>query len=401
MNNGEHASFIHGLWVLAVSALAFPLAASAQQAGAAVTKAEARIVAANDGIFEAFRSHSLVGLGEMHGVAEVLDYYGNLISDPRFAAQVGHVVVEFGGAARQSTIDRYVNGESVPYAELREVWNQTVGAQPTILNEGYALFFTRVRQTNLKLPADQRIKVWLGEPPIDWAQVRTAESYRPLLDTRDSHAAVLVIREILEKNRKALVIYGSAHFDVTQPWEHEARALITAADPGGPMSGRQDATLRDLIEVKHPGSLFVAHVYRGFANTQCMDQFETRLKDWPMPALANSVAGTVLEQDMRKCLAPRSLRMRFPPSVPADAQQRVLALVLPNAERDNPLLADSVLFVAAGGNLTRSPTFLEFVLDEEWRAELDRRNRIIVGRPLPDNWARHRKAVSDSYVSRD
>lgn len=359
MNNGEHASFIHGLWVLAVSALAFPLAASAQQAGAAVTKAEARIVAANDGIFEAFRSHSLVGLGEMHGVAEVLDYYGNLISDPRFAAQVGHVVVEFGGAARQSTIDRYVNGESVPYAELREVWNQTVGAQPTILNEGYALFFTRVRQTNLKLPADQRIKVWLGEPPIDWAQVRTAESYRPLLDTRDSHAAALVIREILEKNRKALVIYGSAHFDVTQPWEHEARALITAADPGGPMSGRQDATLRDLIEVKHPGSLFVAHVYRGFANTQCA------------------------------------------PSVPADVQQRVLALVLPNAERDNPLLADSVLFVAAGGNLTRSPTFLEFVLDEEWRAELDRRNRIIVGRPLPDNWARHRKAVSDSYVSRD
>jgi hypothetical protein len=380
---------------------AFPLAYGAQQADPVSPRVDARIVAATDGIFEAFGSYPLVGIGEMHGVAQVLDYYGALISDSRFAAQVGHVVVEFGGAARQHTLDRYLNGEPVAYSELREVWNQTVGAQPTILNEGYALFFAQVRAINQQLPAEKRIKVWLGEPPIDWSQVRSADAYRTLLDTRDSHAAALIQREILQKGRKALVIYGSAHFDITQSWEHEARALTTAADPGGPMSGRQDATLRDLIEATHPGSLFVVHAYRGFANAECMKNFEQRMVEWPMPAIATPVAGTTLEQDMRKCLAPRSLRMRFPESVPADVQQRVLALVLPNAERDNPLLADSVLFVARGGELTRSPVFLEFVLDEEWRAELDRRNRIIVGRPLPADWIRQKAAVPGAYIPRD
>lgn len=385
--------------LLAISALGLPAALNAQQAVRTNAGAEARIVAATDGLFEAFRSHPLVGIGEMHGVTQLLDYYQSVISDPRFASAVGHVVVEFGGAARQRTIDRYVNGENVPYRELSEVWNQTVGAQPTIVNEGYALFFAKVRETNLQLPSHQRIKVWLGEPPIDWSQVRTAEAYRPLLDTRDSHAAELIVREILEKGRKALVIYGGAHFDVTQPWEHEARALITAADPGGPMSGRQEATLRDLVEARYPGSFFVAQAYRGFANAECMKSFEARMEQWPMPAMAVPVSGTGLEEDMRKCLAPRSLRMRFPPSVPADVQQRVLALVLPNAERDNPLLADSVLFVARGSELTRSPTFLEFALDEEWRAELDRRNQIIVGRPLPAGWGRDRRPTP--YVSRD
>jgi hypothetical protein len=222
-----------------------------------------------------------------------------------------------------------------------------------------------------------------------------------LLAARDSHAADLIARNILAKGRKALLIYGSAHFDVTQPWENEARALITAADPGGPMSGGNDATLRDLIEKQYPGSLFVAQAYRGFANKECMLQFEERMKEWPMPALAIGVTGTALEKDMRKCLAPRSMRMNFPPSVPVEVQQRVRTLVLPNAERDNPILADSVLFYARAGELTRSPTFLELSLDEEWRAELDRRNRIITGRPLPADWVRERPTQPVPYTPRD
>lgn len=44
-----------------------------------------------------------------------------------FAREVGNVVVEFGSAARQDVIDRYVAGESVPYTELRTVWTDTIG----------------------------------------------------------------------------------------------------------------------------------------------------------------------------------------------------------------------------------------------------------------------------------
>lgn len=64
-----------------------------------------------DGIFEAFRTHPLVGLGETHRRAQEIDFYTALIRDPRFARDVGNVVVEFGGAAHQDIIDRYVAGE--------------------------------------------------------------------------------------------------------------------------------------------------------------------------------------------------------------------------------------------------------------------------------------------------
>src|SRR5690348_15600261 len=75
-----------------------------------------------DGIFEAFQTHPLVGLGETHRRAQEIDFYTALIRDPRFARDVGNVVVEFGGAAHQDIIDRYVAGEDVPYLELRKVW---------------------------------------------------------------------------------------------------------------------------------------------------------------------------------------------------------------------------------------------------------------------------------------
>lgn len=390
-------------WLLAFSAACSGMSVAGAQVVPTAPKqmAESRVVPAVDGIFEAFRSHPLVGLGEMHGISQLLDFYRTIIRDARFASEVGHVVVEFGGAARQDTIDRYVNGEDVPYSELRQVWNQTVGAQPTFVNEGYAMFFAQVRQTNLALSPERRIKVWLGEPPIDWSKVQSADAYRPLLATRDSYAADLIMRNILAKGRKALVIYGSGHFDVTQPWENEALALIAAADPGGPMSRGNDATLRDLIEKQYPGSLFVAHAYRGFSNSECMQQFEARMADWPMPALAIGIAGSTLDQDLRKCLAPPTIRRNFPPSVPAEVQQRVRELVLANVERDNPLFADSVLFYARAGELTRSPVFLELTLDEEWRAELDRRNQIITGRPLPADWARERPSRLVPYTPRD
>jgi hypothetical protein len=67
-----------------------------------------------DGVLAAFQTHALVGIGDKHNLAQELDFYGALVRDPRFAQQVGNVVVEFGGAAHQDIIDRYVAGDPVP-----------------------------------------------------------------------------------------------------------------------------------------------------------------------------------------------------------------------------------------------------------------------------------------------
>jgi hypothetical protein len=128
---------------------------------------------AADGIFAAFRTHPLVGIGEWHGLAQELDFYSALLRDPRFAGEVGNIVLETGDAAQQETADRYVNGEQVPYPELRKIWDDTVGWFPAVTAIGSINVYATIRQINMNLPPDHRIKVWLGEPPIDWSSVKT------------------------------------------------------------------------------------------------------------------------------------------------------------------------------------------------------------------------------------
>ena len=57
------------------------------------------IVPGTDGIFLAFQTHSVVGIADWHGLAQEEDFYIDLIRDPRFAKEVGNVVVEFGGGS--------------------------------------------------------------------------------------------------------------------------------------------------------------------------------------------------------------------------------------------------------------------------------------------------------------
>ena len=98
--------------------------------------AEPVVRPAVDGILEAFATHPLVGLGELHNLANELNFYTLVVRDPRFASMVGNVVVEFGGSQHQDILDRYLNGENVPYPELSKVWRNTVAPDPTL--EGVA-----------------------------------------------------------------------------------------------------------------------------------------------------------------------------------------------------------------------------------------------------------------------
>lgn len=99
------------------------------------------VVPATDAIFAAFQTHSIIAIADSHGLAQEEDFYVDLIRDPRFAKEVGDVVVEFGGAAQQQTIDPYTAGEDIPYEQLRKVWTDTVGWNPTVVSLGYVAFF--------------------------------------------------------------------------------------------------------------------------------------------------------------------------------------------------------------------------------------------------------------------
>ena len=99
-------------------------------------------------ILTAFERHEIVALGDPHGNEQAHEFRLELIRDPRFAATVDDIVVEWGNARYQDVMDRFVDGDDVSDAELRQVWQNTT--QPGQGNDRPVTetFFRAVREVN-------------------------------------------------------------------------------------------------------------------------------------------------------------------------------------------------------------------------------------------------------------
>lgn len=161
-------------------------------------------------ILDQFKSHSVVALGEVHGDLNSLKLRLALIRDPRFPGLVNDIVVEVGNARYQDAVDRYVHGEDVPVATIREACRNTTNHNMGPDYPSFEEIFHAVRALNLTLPPERRVRILLGDPPFDWAKVETAHDlYR---DDRDKFVADLILRESLAKTRRALIVYGHMHY---------------------------------------------------------------------------------------------------------------------------------------------------------------------------------------------
>jgi hypothetical protein len=74
-----------------------------------------------------------------------------------------------------------------------------------------AALFRTVREVNATLPPERRLRVLLGDPPIDWDNVRSKSDYRKWEVQRDSYPADLVRREVLARDRRALIVWANEH----------------------------------------------------------------------------------------------------------------------------------------------------------------------------------------------
>lgn len=72
-------------------------------------------------IVDAFRSHTLVALGEVHGREADQTVRLALIHDPRLPSVVDDIVVEFGSAEFQDVKDRFLAGDAVSEEVLQKV----------------------------------------------------------------------------------------------------------------------------------------------------------------------------------------------------------------------------------------------------------------------------------------
>jgi hypothetical protein len=164
-------------------------------------------------IVDAFRSHPIVALGnvEFRGNEQCHAFQLSLIRAPGFAAAVNDILVEFGNARYQDIVDRFIDGEEVPYDSLRRAWQDTTQVEYEWDLPIYEDFFRAVRQVNASLPRARRLRILLGDPPIDWKTVHSLPELQKAMGDRDGHAIDVLRREVLAKGRRALVIYGGQH----------------------------------------------------------------------------------------------------------------------------------------------------------------------------------------------
>jgi len=210
-------------------------------------------------ILAAFKTHSVVALGEgRHFSEQALAFYSTLIKDPRFSRTVNDIVVEIGSARFQDIMDRYVRGEEVDMKQLRRAWHDTTQAGQGVDREYAGRLFAMIREVNASLPKRRQLRVLLGEPPINWDEIRVAEDYFKQMDAhggrwgRDTYPADLIQKEVIAKRRRVLVIYGALHFTRKQlyfPFSDKAAAEKLFNEP-------PEDSIVVLLENKHKTKVF-------------------------------------------------------------------------------------------------------------------------------------------------
>jgi hypothetical protein len=191
-------------------------------------------------LLDAFRTYRVVSFPGGHTDGnESQALLRALVRDPRFASTVNDIVVEFGSSRYQDLMDRYIRGEDVSESVVQLAWLNAVQAGTALDNANTAAFFRSVREANATLPPERKTRVLLGDPPIDWDNIRSRADYRKWEVQRDSYPSDLVQREVLAHNRRALIVYANGHlvkqeiltnYDMTS-WQ--AQSIVSLLEAGG------------------------------------------------------------------------------------------------------------------------------------------------------------------------
>jgi hypothetical protein len=193
-------------------------------------------------IVEAFRTHDVVTLTDPHGNVQIQAFLLDLIRDPRLPDSVNDIVIEMASARYQDAIDRFIRGDDVDRAVLRRAWeDHTVANSLGVQAEE---LIRTVRTVNASLSETRRLRVIAGDPPIDWDNITAPKDGRRWTELRDSYPADLVRRQVLDRGRRALVVYGQGHL--------QRRQIVANYE----MSTWQAQTVVSLLERDHDARIF-------------------------------------------------------------------------------------------------------------------------------------------------
>lgn len=181
-------------------ALARPAAGQAQERYALIV---GRVLAA-------WKTADIVCLGEDHDRFFDNELRIAVVRHPAFAMTVRAVVVEMANPVHQDILDRFIlDGTAMTRDELAPIWrdatNPEVWESPI-----YEALLRAIRDVNVRLPRDQRVRVLGGDSKVDWTAIKKPEDLIPHMN-RGANIREIIKTQVLDPHLKALAIYGAGH----------------------------------------------------------------------------------------------------------------------------------------------------------------------------------------------
>ncbi len=176
-------------------------------------------------IFKLFEKSDIVVLGERdHRDTIQYDLIHDILADPRFAEQVGHVYTEVGSYNMTDDVNRLLQGVYPTEAVFMDglfyaYYRKSETFYPIWEKSNRVKFLKGIYEVNRTSP--KKIKLGLTDCEFSWDEIRTVEDFKkfwksPGLNDRDSvmaaHISEMYARQTpLNGKRKALVITNQPH----------------------------------------------------------------------------------------------------------------------------------------------------------------------------------------------
>lgn len=182
--------------------------------------------AAVDYVLQLFELYDIVILGERdHRDTTQYDLIEQIISDPRFIDQIGHVMTEIGVYNMTDEIDRIVNASYESYQEFEAaLWStyKNLDYTPLWENTNYYQYLCSIYRVNRTLPASRKIHISLLDTPFSWRQTAgmTHEQFQKFLQMWEQKDLIMAnnaftelykLFESADTRKKALIILNTPH----------------------------------------------------------------------------------------------------------------------------------------------------------------------------------------------
>jgi hypothetical protein len=308
-----------------------------------------------EAILAAFNHYEVVGMSEAHRNKDEDDFLLTLIRTPAFVNKVNDIAVECGNSLYQPTLDRYIAGEDVPFAEVEKVWRNTTQAMCNT-SGFFQEFFPLVRAINGRLPAERRLRVLAGDPPIDWDKIRLQEDIGTSDGTydRNLNIASVMKKEVLSKHRQALMLFGINHL------MHE-----NAGD------APQDLSAVQIYEQDYPNRTFVIRNLDGLEDVDTPSVLSSPFAHWQIPSLI-LLKGTWLG-------ALPLAHFSSEPAIKTD-NHCIASIYYPDGpDRPTEKFVDALLYLGPPSLAMREPVPSAIASDSDLIAEINRRAKLVGG----------------------